>query len=284
MRPRVNSKRSKAPVFGDCRTRERGYVLITMMLFVALLAIAALAVSAKADFQSRRDREEELVHRGVQYARAVRLYFKKTGRYPTRIEELENTNNLRFLRKRYKDPITNEDFKLLRLGDVKLTFGQGIAGATTPSAIAAAQAGQGLAAAGALGQSSVPGAKPLGQQSTPEQSGGEITGTKTDKPSTGGFSGPVFGGGPIVGVASQSTKESIREFNKKNHYDQWQFIYDPSTDRGGLLNTPAQPPLQGTSGLPAGVAQPGTPGTNPAAAPPANAPPSQTPGQNVPPN
>jgi len=60
--------------------KERGYVLITMMLFVALLAIAALAVATKADFQSRRDREEELVHRGVQYARAVRLFFKKTGR------------------------------------------------------------------------------------------------------------------------------------------------------------------------------------------------------------
>src|SRR5262249_9220374 len=106
---------------------ERGYVLITLMLFVALLAIAALTVTAKADFQSRRDREEELVHRGVQYARAVRSFFKKTGRYPTRIEDLENTNNQRFLRKRYKDPITGEDFKLLRMGDVKLTFGQGIA-------------------------------------------------------------------------------------------------------------------------------------------------------------
>jgi hypothetical protein len=34
-------------------------------------------------------------------------------------------------------------------------------------------------------------------------------------------------------------------FNKKDHYNQWQFIYDPSTDRGGLLTTPNQPPLQG---------------------------------------
>jgi hypothetical protein len=33
-------------------------------------------------------------------------------------------------------------------------------------------------------------------------------------------------------------------FNNKDHYNQWQFIYDPGTDRGGLLNTPAQPPLQ----------------------------------------
>ena len=39
--------------------------------------------------------------------------------------------------------------------------------------------------------------------------------------------------------------KTIREFNKKNHYNQWQFIYDPSSDRGGLLMTPNQPPLQG---------------------------------------
>jgi hypothetical protein len=47
-----------------------------------------------------------------------------------------------------------------------------------------------------------------------------------------------------VGVASTSKDKSIRAFNKKDHYNQWQFIYDPSTDRGGLLTTPNQPPLQ----------------------------------------
>jgi hypothetical protein len=284
MRREIQVQTSEIRAFGKCRRGERGYVLITLLLFVALLAIAALTVASKADFQSRRDREEELVHRGVQYARAVRLFFKKTGRYPTRIEELENTNNLRFLRKRYKDPITGEDFKLLRMGDVKLTFGQGIAGAMSPAAMAAAQAGQGIAAAGALGQSSVPGATPVSPQKPTDSAAGDSAETKSDKPSLGGFSGPTFGGGPIVGVASKSTKESIREFNKKNHYDQWQFIYDPSSDRGGLLNTPAQPPLQGTSGLPGGVGQPGTPaGMNPVA-PPTNAPPAQAPGENEPPN
>jgi hypothetical protein len=55
----------------------------------------------------------------------------------------------------------------------------------------------------------------------------------------------VFGGAGIVGVASLSKDKTIREFNKKNHYNQWQFIYDPTTDRGGLLMTPNQPPLQG---------------------------------------
>jgi hypothetical protein len=50
---------------------------------------------------------------------------------------------------------------------------------------------------------------------------------------------------PIVGVASTSKEKTIRVFNKKDHYNQWQFIYDPSTDRGGLLMTPNQPAIQG---------------------------------------
>src|SRR5438445_10803246 len=109
---------------------QRGYILLTLMLFVALLAIGAAGVAASIAFQIRRDREEELIHRGVQYSRAIRRYVKKFGRYPMRIEELENTNNLRFLRKRFKDPITGQDFKILHLGDVKLSFGPGVAGIT----------------------------------------------------------------------------------------------------------------------------------------------------------
>jgi hypothetical protein len=82
--------------------------------------------------------------------------------------------------------------------------------------------------------------------------------------------GQSFGGLPIIGVASTSKDKSIREFNKKSHYNQWQFIYDPSTDRGGLLTTPNQPPLQnavqvqpqnGTQNQP--TFSPGPGGTNP---------------------
>jgi hypothetical protein len=63
-------------------------------------------------------------------------------------------------------------------------------------------------------------------------------------------------------VASKSKDKTIREFNKKNHYNDWQFIYDPNTDRGGMLNTPAQPPLQGLAQTLSGQpGQPGQPGT-----------------------
>src|SRR5262252_8409958 len=105
--------------------RSRGYILISLMLFLSLLAIAAMAVLPSMAFQIRRDREEEMIHRGVAYSRAIRRYYKKFGRYPTKIEELENTNNLRFLRKKYTDPMNvvdgkEQDFKILHMTDVPL--------------------------------------------------------------------------------------------------------------------------------------------------------------------
>src|SRR5277367_7023737 len=111
------------------RRSQRGYILITLILFVALVAIAAVVMAPEFVHQMKRDREEELIHRGVQYSRAMKHFVKKFGRYPTRIEELENTNQVRFLRKRYKDPITGKDFKILHMGDVQMAFGAGIAGA-----------------------------------------------------------------------------------------------------------------------------------------------------------
>src|SRR6266851_7784395 len=87
---------------------QHGYILLTLMLFVALLTIGMLAMVENIESQIKRDREEELIHRGVQYSRAVRHYFKKFGRYPHRIEDLENTNNYRSLRKRYKDPMNRD--------------------------------------------------------------------------------------------------------------------------------------------------------------------------------
>ena len=220
------------------------------MLAVTLLAIAAAAIAPTLAFQIRRDREEELIHRGVQYSRAVRRYVKKFGRYPTRPEELESTNNLRFLRRRYKDPITGQDFKLLHLGEVQINFGGGIGGGmigaqgTHPGVPTLGGAAMGLA----MAQSGQPGSTNAPAPSGEDTAGpGDATAANAQRDSGAtevNLSSRVFGGGPIVGVVSNSKDESVREFNKKKHYDQWQFIYDPTTDRGGLLNTPAQPPLQ----------------------------------------
>jgi len=109
---------------------QRGYMLITLVLALALITIALLTVLPEIGQQIRRDREEEMRHRGTAYMRAIQHFYKKFGRYPTRIEELENTNNMRFLRKRYTDPMNRDpatgkerDFKLLHQQDITLNNG-----------------------------------------------------------------------------------------------------------------------------------------------------------------
>jgi type II secretory pathway pseudopilin PulG len=250
------------------RRSEQGYILLMLMLFITLLAIAAAAVAPSIAFRVKRDREEEMIQRGTQYSRAIRRYVKKTGRYPSRLEDLENTNNIRFLRKRYKDPVTGKDFKLLHVGEVQMTSTAGIAGAASlvGGANGAPAGGAALAAAGAMMASaagqSVMGATAATPQNLNADSSSDAAGdANSDKPGSaddaksssasptsgigsGQLSSAVFGGGPIVGVASISKAPTIREFNHKNRYNQWQFIYDPSMDRGGLITTPAQPPLQ----------------------------------------
>jgi len=296
---------------------QSGYILITLMLMASMVVMLLAAVLPKISQQLARDREEEMVHRGVQYSRAIRRYYKKFGRYPTRIEELENTNNLRFLRQRYKDPISGKDFKFLHFGEVKMAFGPGIAGGVAPGANPVG----GINGDPGANQANSPVSlqpRPLGQAQVTAQAGGTgDSGDSTDQGSSssssdgpggigktsgplsssgfgssaGGSHSPTFGGGPIVGVVSVSTKTTIREFNKKNHYNDWQFIYDPSSDRGGLLNTPAQPPLQNAvapQGTPGGGQQgptgnpPGVPTLSPGMTPnnpmgPANQPPDQSP-------
>ena len=109
---------------------QRGYMLITLVLALALITIALLTVLPEIGQQIRRDREEELRHRGTAYMRTIQHFYKKFQRYPVRIEDLENTNNLRFLRKRYTDPINRDpvtgkerDFKFLHQTDIKLNNG-----------------------------------------------------------------------------------------------------------------------------------------------------------------
>jgi type II secretory pathway pseudopilin PulG len=233
--------------------REHGYVLLTLLLFVALLSIGSMAAIERIDFQIRRDREEELIHRGSQYSRAIRRYVKKFGRFPTSVEELENTDNIRFLRKRYKDPITGKDFKLLYAANPPQ------APITAPGPANAKAASQSQNAAGdgsdapTEAQESVDNVQSDGNdQGGPTPADGDAS-SATDPAASGSKSGkastndeqPTFGGPPILGVASLSKDKSIREFNKKDHYDEWQFMYDPATDRGGLLTTPSQPALQG---------------------------------------
>jgi len=78
------------------------------MLFFAMFAMTQLVVLANIRHQIQRDREEELCHRGTQYMRAIRRYYRTLGTYPTSLQNLESANGKRFIRKLYKDPMSRD--------------------------------------------------------------------------------------------------------------------------------------------------------------------------------
>ncbi len=277
------------------RRGEQGYVLLVIALFLTLLVISLAAVAPKIGQQIKRDREDEMIQRGSQYERAIKRYYRKFGRYPAKIEDLENTNNVRFLRKRYKDPMSPEgDWKILHPQDVKTGGAGNVAGSTglnvSPAGGLGSSFGGSSFGASSLGSpssspnaSSISSTSSLGSQGTPDQSGqhggsnalfagvsgtgnqpgsalGSSSPSSTLGSSFGSNAGPTFGGGAMVGVASKNKDKAIHEFKKKDHYDQWQFIYDPMADRGGLLRGPytGVPPIG--VGQPGGLGIPGSPG------------------------
>src|SRR5512135_1824244 len=73
---------------------QQGYVLPALMVFVTVLLVAMVSVEISWQKKMQREREEELIFRGKQYMRAVMLFQRKTGFYPTSIEALLNSNNM----------------------------------------------------------------------------------------------------------------------------------------------------------------------------------------------
>jgi hypothetical protein len=91
------------------RKREGGFALLLVFLMAAAVAIMLFRQLPRVAFESERDKEDLLITRGEQYKRAIQLYVIATKKYPNKIEDLENTNDKRYLRRRYIDPMTGKD-------------------------------------------------------------------------------------------------------------------------------------------------------------------------------
>jgi len=252
------------------RPREQsGYILLSLLLMMCLLVIAAASLAPSIAFEIRREREEEMIHRGAQYSRAIRLYAKKTGRYPLSMQDLYQTGGTRYLRKLYKDPITGGDFRLLHTADIM--------SATAPQNLnnSQTQLDSGQSSAGSDG---TPDGSPDQQTFSSPNNSGFQPATAPGSTSTSTSTNPGDGSTPraapddptqgiIFGVASTSKKRTIREFDHKNHYDQWLFFYDTNHDRGSLITGPTSLSLTTSSQVgqpagsigqaPAGASQPG---------------------------
>lgn len=83
-----------------------------MVVLIVIMGMTVVWMSASLPawkHNATREKEAELLFRGQQYVRALNLYQRKMGpgAAPPSIDQLYE---LKVLRKKYKDPITNDDF------------------------------------------------------------------------------------------------------------------------------------------------------------------------------
>jgi type II secretory pathway pseudopilin PulG len=181
------------------RSAERGFAMAGLLVSIALLSLALSVAMPAWKTLAQREKEEELIWRGQQYDRAIQLYRKKNA--APGAPSVDKLVEGRFLRKKYKDPITNADFEL----------------------IGVSQAGN------------APGVQ------QPQRGFGQLVG----------------------GVRSKSKAKSLRVFNGRTVYSEWQFTYVPWKP-GGQPTTPGGAKTPGSS---PGASPGSRPGTRPGAAP-----------------
>ena len=230
---------------GAARTGEEGFMLIAAVVMIAVLLIALSVAAPIVARQLRRDKEIESQHRMEQYVRAIQLYQRKfPGQYPSSIKILENTNNVRFLRHVYVDPLTGKaDYKLIHQGEQKtkihVFFGKELDGlAASLGSAAGIQSGGGLSAASSSPTSVTStnalnsgfGGSTIGGSSSPTSGGTTGTSGTTGTNSTNSTSTDDLGTdglGVIVGVGTSKSGTSITQPNAQTTYESWEFWYDP---------------------------------------------------------
>ena len=249
---------------------ERGYMLAVVAVFTSVLLVMLSAAEINWQKAIQREQEEELIFRGKQFMRAIELWHRKfPGTFPTTIDALLNTSNTRFLRKKWKDPITNAfDWRIIKMGpDGSI---QGLSQSTGASPLGPSSfdsQSQGKSGSPGPGSQSLYGSVISGsgtgnqggpQGLSPSQVGRSVGGLSTQSQSGSSSSpfSPVLGG--IVGVASSSEKESIKTFNGKSKYREWEFVFVTGGSVTGVglpqvQNTPGQTnPVQSGGGVSSG--------------------------------
>ena len=226
---------------------ERGYAMAALLVGMAVMAILLSVAMPVWRTAVQREREAELIFRGEQYAHAIEIFQRRNGGFPQSLDVLEKT---RSIRKLYKDPMTGEDFQPVfvgqMIGGVPVAPGQQGRGA---------QAGRGGVVAGPVGaaiQGQAPGARGAG--ANPFTGGGIAQGGFGRAGQPG-----IAAAGPIIGVVSKSTGDSLRLYNGRGKYNEWAFVAVATTQQAGAptgAQTPGLPPGRGGRG----AQQPGPPG------------------------
>lgn len=193
---------------------QHGYAMVALMVAMSIMAIMMTVALPTWHQMAQREKEAELVFRGQQYARAIGLFQRKSGPgvLPPNIDALVEGH---YLRKKYKDPITGDDFDVLLAGAPAVAPGGSTANPTPATG------------SGSIGRGGMSGA------------------SASATPSTGFGQAASTGRGGVMGVASKSKAESIRIYNGRTHYNEWQFVYTAQTTTPGQGAAPGGQPQRG---------------------------------------
>lgn len=189
------------------RAGEAGYNMVMLVVAITLLSIVVATVLPLASTEIRREKEEELIFRGFQYAEAIRIFHQRNSRYPVKLEELLEAKP-RVIRQLWKDPMTKD-------GKWGLIF---------------QNQGNPLQAQNPNDPNPQNPNGPNANNPPPLPPGVGVGGGDTSDPNNPGLNGPQNGEtvavGPIVGVYSKSRKASFLVFYGHNRYDEWRFTED----------------------------------------------------------
>jgi hypothetical protein len=180
---------------------EAGYVLLAVIFLTVLLLISLAVAAPKIAVEIQRDRDMETIHRGEQYKRAIQLYYRTFGAYPVSFDQLKETNNIRFLRKEYADPLTGKvDWKPVYYGQAHVRplgfFGQPLSGI---GGVGAASMVMGGASAGMYAISST--------TTTTDENGLPVAGNSSSGGGAG--SGPGMSSGSDSGFGSSGSSSGF---------------------------------------------------------------------------
>ncbi len=203
----VSPRLSRAP------QSQAGYTLAALAIAVTVMSIltaVALPVWSKA---IQREKEEELIARGLQYAEAIRVFRSKFGRAPVRLQELIEVEP-RTIRRLWPDPMMEDgEWGLLLENAQQLQPVPGIPPGQAPGS-RREDNGRG-SDEGEEGRQDEEGKLPDG---TPPIPVSNLFGEDSE-------AGTQVTIGPIMGVVSRSKEESLKVFLDTNRYDQWKFNY-----------------------------------------------------------
>jgi hypothetical protein len=286
----------------NARNSQGGYALLLVVFLLALLVVGTMSISLRVLTQGQREKEQEMIWRGKQYTRGIKLYYRKLGRFPNSMDDLvkPKVGNLRFMRQAYKDPMNKEDgsWRLIYVGPagnligslkppqggIQMPVAGGQAGGATGSTFGSFGSQPTPVPAGGIGAPgaapAAPGTGTLGTGTGTGAQGTDATGTGTDSQAVPTANTPVVMGGNIIGIGSKINHPSVIVYETAHNYRLYEFIWDPSKDVGvgAAPGTPiGTPPGTGAPGQNP-IGSPNNP-LSPPAAPPTAAPPNPNPTQ-----